>query len=187
MINRTAADWQRLQDLPALLKELPALANELGFPYYSFSYTSLANSVSTATLPPDGQQLIQAALGFRPDNQRYSNVPVLWHEKAFRGASGLWPHAYALGLRHGWIQPLYDSTTHSSLTLLRPHVSLSIAERYEKTAWVMWLGERLHLAAARDLPPLTGDHEPCVFSREAQDPAAGNRSNVSCTPETKRD
>ncbi|MFG0410035.1 hypothetical protein [Pseudomonas sp. FYR_11] len=186
MINRTVADWQRLQDLPALLKELPALANELGFPYYSFTYTSLTHSVSTANLPPDGEKLIQVALGSRPDNQRYSNVPVLWNENAFRGASSLWPHAYALGLRHGWIQPLYDSTTHSNLTLLRPHVSLSIAERYEKTAWVMWLGERLHLAATRDIPSLTGDHAPCAPSREAQDPAADSRSNASYTTETKR-
>lgn len=39
MLNRTAQDWERLRALPALLKELPAITDELGFHFYSFSCT----------------------------------------------------------------------------------------------------------------------------------------------------
>lgn len=186
MINLPMDDWQRLQDLPALLKELPALAAELGFPFYSFTYTSHTYQINATNLAREGQQLVQAALDSRPAHCRYSNVPMLWNEVAFPGAPVLWTRAHALGLRHGWIQPVHDGTSHSSLTLLRHHVSASITERYEKTAWVMWLAERLHLAATRETLLFTCDHGLCAPSRKVQDPAVDSRSNASCKQGTKR-
>ena len=171
MINRTAADWQRLQDLPALLEQLPTLAAELAFAFYSFTYSSQDHQLSAGNLPPQGTQLVQAALDLRPDTRQYSNMPVMWSENAFQSATGSWATAYALGLRYGWIQPLHDGSGHSSLTLLRPHVRLSITEHYEKAAWVMWLGERLHLAAAREAGLAEREHGP------AFNPALRNRCN----------
>ena len=171
MINRTAADWQRLQDLPALLEQLPTLVAELAFPFYSFTYSSQNHQLSAGNLPPQGTQLVQAALDLRPDTRHYSNMPVMWSENAFQSAAGSWATAYALGLRYGWIQPLHDGSGRSSLTLLRPHVRLSITEHYEKAAWVMWLGERLHLAAAREAGLAEREHGP------AFNPAQRNRCN----------
>jgi len=178
MLNRSAQDWERLCHLAALLKELPSLAEELGFRYYSFTFSSPAQSISTGNLLAGGQPLVQAALQSRPAHLRSSNIPLTWDAKAFTLMPSCWPTAQALGLRHGWIQPLHQGATRSSLALFRPHVSTSIAERYEKTAQAMWLGERLHLAALRDAQ-VNGAHAPCAPFHEAQDPAVNIRSSGS--------
>jgi hypothetical protein len=160
MLNRTAKDWQRLCHLSTLLKELPAFADELGFHYYCFAFTSPAQTINTGNLLPGGAPLVQAALEFRPAHLRRANIPLVWEAKTFAHAPFHWPEAQKLGLRHGWVQPVHQGASRSSLALLRPHVSVSINELYQKAATVMWLAERLHLAALSEAG-VTDAHAPC--------------------------
>ena len=174
MLNRTAADWERLRELPALLQELPLLAEALGFHFYSFSYTSPTHEVYASNLLSGGQRLVQAALDFRLGRHlHHANMPVLWTEASFMKRPHLWNIAQVLGLRHGWIQPLYDGVRQSSLALLRPHVSLSTMELYPKAAQAMWLGERLHHAAICSAA-VSGDQAPSSSPTAA---ANGGRSD----------
>ena len=166
MLNRTMEDWERLRDLPALLNELPSLAEELGFHYYSFAFTSTTHEVNSEHLLAGGQAIVQAALDFRPPHLQRSSIPLIWGEKAFAMAPLLWTEAKTLGLHHGWVQPLSQGATQSHLALLRPHVSLSIAELYQKAAHVMWLGERLHLAASQSDETLEYTHRPRSLARK---------------------
>ena len=164
MLDRTAQEWERLRELPALLKELPVLAEAIGFHFYSFSYTSPAHVVSSENLSPGGQAIVQAALDLRPAYLQRSDIPLLWESKTFAKAPSIWAAAQALGLCHGWVQPLHQGAIRSCLALLRPHVSMSLTECYQKAAGVMWLTERLHLAARRDAD-VNGAHTPCAPSR----------------------
>lgn len=150
MLNRTTEDWERLRELPALLKELPHLAAGLGFTFYSFRYTSPPYELHSENLLPGGRRIVQAALDFRPPYLQSSDIPLLWEPKTFAKGPALWSQAWELGLCHGWLQPVHQGVIRSCLALLRPHVSMSITELYEKAAGVMWLTERLHLAAGRD-------------------------------------
>ncbi|MFJ4346327.1 autoinducer binding domain-containing protein [Pseudomonas sp. NPDC089401] len=147
MLDRIAKEWQCLSHLSAQLKELKAFAEELGFHYYSFAFTSSAHSINPSNLLPGGDPLVQAALEFRPARLRHSSIPLVWEPKAFAQTPLHWPEAQKLGLRHGWIQPLHYGAAPSSFALLRPHVSVSINELYQKAATVMWLAKHLHLAA----------------------------------------
>ncbi|WP_336331672.1 autoinducer binding domain-containing protein [Pseudomonas putida] len=147
MLNRTAEEWQRLCHLAALLDELPALTNELGFHYYHFNFAYRKHEISAGNLLPGGDVIVQAALDFRPLHLSRSDIPLIWEPKAFAMAPVFWTEAQALNLRHGWVQPVHQGTAHSSLALLRSHVSVSINELYQKAAMVMWLAERLYLAA----------------------------------------
>lgn len=101
-------------------------------------------------LLPGGRRIVQAALDFRPPYLQSSDIPLLWEPKTFAKGPALWSQARELGLCHGWLQPVHQGVIRSCLALLRPHVSMSITELYEKAAGVMWLTERLHLAAGRD-------------------------------------
>ncbi|WP_227818892.1 hypothetical protein, partial [Klebsiella pneumoniae] len=83
MLNRTAQDWERLRALPALLKELPAITDELGFHFYSFSCTCPTHEVHAGNLPPGGERLVQTALDFRPHHRQQATVPVLWTKDVF--------------------------------------------------------------------------------------------------------
>ncbi|AGZ35951.1 LuxR family transcriptional regulator [Pseudomonas sp. VLB120] len=164
MLNRTALDWERLREPSALLEEIPALADELGFHFYSFSYSCASHEVYVGNLLPGGLRLVQAALDFRPHDRQWSHAPVLWTKDAFLKSPRWWKVAQVLGLRHGWVQPLRDGMRQSSLALLRPHVSVSTPELYQKAAQVMWLSERLHLAANQSDMTLMHTHEPCGTS-----------------------
>jgi hypothetical protein len=185
MLRRTAEDWERLRDLPALLNELPVLADELGFHFYSFSYSNPAHPASKGNLLPGGDVIVQAALDFRPTYLQRSDIPLIWEPKTFAKAPIFWSEAQELGLCHGWVQPLHQGATRSYLAVLRPHVSVSTQELYVKAASVMWLSERLHLAAL-GYAAVSGDHVPCAPSRAAQDPAVDSRSSAARTPGTKR-
>ncbi|WP_085272602.1 MULTISPECIES: autoinducer binding domain-containing protein [unclassified Pseudomonas] len=149
MLNRTAQDWERLRALPALLKVLPALADELGFHFYSFSYFCPDYEVHAGNLPSDGERLVQTALDLSPSYRQHATVPVRWTEDAFLKQPQLWKVAQKLGLRHGLIQPLHDGVRQSSLALLRPDVCLSAQELYQQAGHIRWLIERLHLAATQ--------------------------------------
>ncbi len=164
MFNRTEEDWKRLRELPALLKELPLLAESLGFHFYSFRYTGPNHEVRSGNLLLDGDVIVQAALDFRDAYLQRSDIPLIWEPKVFAKAPVFWSEAQELGLRHGWVQPLHGGATRSYLALFRPHVSLSIKECYQKAAGFMWLTERLHLAALGD-STVSADHAPCVPSR----------------------
>jgi hypothetical protein len=147
MLNRTVEEWQGLCHLAALLKELPALTDELGFHYYHFNFAYNKHETSAGNLLPGGEVIVQTALDFRPFHLCRSEIPVIWEPKTFALAPVFWTEAQALNLHHGWVQPIHQRAAHSSLALLRPHVSVSINELYQKAATVMWLAERLHLAA----------------------------------------
>lgn len=186
MFNTAAHDLAHLQELPALLKALPAFAEALGFHFYSFSYSSPAHEVYASNLLPGGRWLVQAALEARPHHDhQYPCLPVLWTDNALPGRPHLWDIAQVLGMHHGLVQPIWEGELQSSLTFLRPHVSLSTQELYQKAAQVMWLGEHLHRAAVCSAA-VSADHAPCAPSLAVQDPAAGSRSSAARTPGTRR-
>lgn len=184
MFNTAAHDLAHLQELPALLNALPAFAEALGFHFYSFSYSSPTHEVYASNLLPGGRRLVQAALEARPHHDhQYPCPPVLW--TALPGRPHLWDVAQVLGMRHGFIQPIYDGELQSSLTFLRPHVSLSTQELYQKAAQVMLLGDHLHRAAVCSAA-VSGGHTPCAPSHPVQGPAADSRSSAARTPGTRR-
>lgn len=186
MFYTAALDPAHLQELPALLKTLPTCAEALGFHFYSFSYSSPTHEIHASNLLPGGRWLVQAALEARPHHEhQYPSTPVLWREGIFAGRTNLWDIAQVLGMRHGLVQPIYEGKLQSSLTFLRPHVSLSTQELYQKAAQVMSLGEHLHRAAVCN-PAVSADHAPCAPSRAAQDPAADSRSSAARTQGTRR-
>ncbi|WP_145187438.1 MULTISPECIES: LuxR family transcriptional regulator [unclassified Pseudomonas] len=159
MLDCTAEDWPHACDFPTLLEKLPRLIHTLGFHYFHFAYVSDRRNVTEGNLLPGGAQLVQAALGTRPEHARYSNLPLLWDTQTFRRSPDRWREAHALGLRHGWIQPVRLGLASSYLAVLRPHVSVSRDELYLKSAWIMWLSERLHLAVEySDGAPDSGNH-----------------------------
>lgn len=167
MKQRTTEQWKGLSNLPALLNELPVLVEELGFRYYSFSFVSPDHEVNSGNLQPGGQTLIQTVLDSCPARHQRPALPIPWSADLFCTTPQLWAQAQTLGLCHGWIQPTYLGATHSSLTLLRPYDGISLAECYAKTAAVMWLAERLHLAATQAETSLTSTHDTCAHSRKA--------------------
>ncbi|WP_133974070.1 autoinducer binding domain-containing protein [Pseudomonas sp. JV551A1] len=186
MFNTAARDLALLHELPALLNTLPAFGEALGFHFYSFSYSSPTHEVYASNLLSGGRWLIQAALEAKPHHDhQYSCPPVLWTDKALPGRPHLWDVAQELGMRHGLIQPIYDGELQSSLTFLRPHVSLSTQELYQKAAQIMLLGDHLHRAAVCSAA-VGGGHAPSAPSHTVQGPAAGSRSSAAGTPGTRR-
>ncbi|MCO7565779.1 autoinducer binding domain-containing protein [Pseudomonas sp. S 311-6] len=146
---RTIEHWQRLSDLPAMLDALPDITKELGFRFHDFSFCSPGHHVESGNLPAGAPALIHAALELSAPHQQGSELPLFWTPEIFAATPDMWARAQAMGLTHGWVQPLHDGTARSSLALLRPDASVSAAELYEKAAIVIWVGKQLHRAAAQ--------------------------------------
>ncbi|WP_165957346.1 autoinducer binding domain-containing protein [Pseudomonas sp. H9] len=151
MKNWTAVQHQHLLELPALLEHLPLLIKDLGFCFYAYTFICPTQRDNKTNYPAGWLNHCEKH-GHTPHEPidahcRSSSLPLLWTAQTFRSAPEHWEIAQACGLRHGWTQPLHDRSSRSSLSIVRPHVSVSIQELYEKAALVMWLGELLHRAS----------------------------------------
>ncbi|WP_442107937.1 autoinducer binding domain-containing protein [Pseudomonas sp. NUPR-001] len=153
MKNWTALQRQRLIELPDLLDYLPLLIKDLGFCFYAYTFIHPCQQDSTTNYPARWLAHCERH-GHSPHEPidahcRTSRLPLLWTANTFHNSPESWAAAQECGLRHGWVQPLHDQQSRSSLSILRPHVCISTQELYEKAAQVMWLGEQLHRASMR--------------------------------------
>ncbi len=164
MNYRTHAQWQRLADWPHLLDSLPSLINELGFRFYAFTFVSPTQRENITNYPARWLEYYDlrgyAALDPVPVHCQTSSLPLPWLASTFDKTPEIWTEAQACGLCHGWVQPIHDEHTRSSLSVVRPHVSVSTQELYEKAAQVMWLGELLHRASTHFFARPNHDHRP---------------------------
>ncbi|AIL62192.1 autoinducer binding domain-containing protein [Pseudomonas alkylphenolica] len=146
MKNRTAAQPQRLLD------NLPLLVKKLGFDYYAFTFISPDQQTYTTNYPASWLEHYNrcgyAARDPIPALCQTSSLPLLWAAETFDSAEDIWIAAQAYDLHHGWVQPIHSQQTRSSLSVLRPHTSVSREEFYAKAEQVMLLGAQLHQAAA---------------------------------------
>ncbi|WP_191831830.1 autoinducer binding domain-containing protein [Pseudomonas fluorescens] len=146
MKNWTAAQLQ------CLLDNLPLLLEKLGFHYYAFTFISPDQHTYTTNYPISWLEHYNrcgyADLDPVPAHCKTSSLPLLWEAETFDSTPDIWIAAQAYDLHHGWVQPLHSQQTRSSLSVLRPHTSVSREEFYAKAEQVMLLGAQLHQAAA---------------------------------------
>lgn len=146
----TSAHRHPAVDLPDLLDSLPMQIEALGFRFYTFTFTSDHHRDVITNYPARWIEHYDrhgyAAIDPVALHCKASSFPLLWHEQTYSSTPEIWAEAQACGLSHGWVQPNHDQQTHSSLSVVRPHVSVSTQELYEKAHLVMQLGEQLHTA-----------------------------------------
>jgi len=145
MKNRTAAQPQRLLD------NLPLLIEKLGFHYYAFTFIGSDQHTYTTNYPASWLEHYNrcgySAQDPVPAHCQTSSFPLLWDAETFDSTPEIWIAAQAYDLHHGWVQPIHSQQTRSSLSVLRPHASVSREEFYAKAEQVMLLGAQLHRAA----------------------------------------
>ncbi|MGH8439725.1 MAG: autoinducer binding domain-containing protein [Pseudomonas sp.] len=140
-----------------MLDNLPLLIEKLGFHYYAFTFISPDQHTYTTNYPASWLEHYNrcgyAVLDPVPAHCRTSSLPLLWAAETFDSTPEIWIAAQAYNLHHGWVQPTHIQQTRSSLSVLRPHASVSCQEFYAKAAQVMWLGGQLHRALTYFPPP----------------------------------
>lgn len=150
MKNRTSAHWHSRLDFPQLLDNLPMHIEAMGFRFYAFRFISSSHRDIITNYPARWIEHYDrhgyAAIDPVALHCKTSSFPLLWHAQTYSRTPEIWAEAQACGLCHGWVQPIHDQQAHSSLSVVRPHVSVSTQELYEKAHQVMQLGEQLHSA-----------------------------------------
>ncbi|WP_158262101.1 autoinducer binding domain-containing protein [Pseudomonas sp. BBP2017] len=158
-------------DLPHLLDSLPLLIEELGFHFYAFAFISPTRCEKPTPYPcppsnyPDHwfkhyNLHSYAAFDPVPIHCQTSSFPLPWNAATFNNTPEIWTEARAHGLNHGWVQPIHHEQARSHLSVIRPHVSVTPQEFYQKAAQVMWLGELLHRASSDYFADHKDDHRP---------------------------
>ncbi len=143
---------------------------ELGFQYCSFTMSSQLNVFQTKPIqinnyPNEWSRLYQQAHFFDVDpivaHCKRCVLPIVWDQKAFETAPGLWSMAQSFGVHLAWTQPVHDfQGVYSMLTLGRSTGEVTPLELYEKAGQVLWLCHAMHAAVAQKYADTTSAHSP---------------------------
>jgi DNA-binding CsgD family transcriptional regulator len=148
--------------------------HELGFQYCSFTMSSQLPNNSTKPIQinnyPNGwSNLYQQAHFFDVDpvvaHCKRCVLPIVWEEKTFSAAPGLWSLAQSFGVHQAWTQPVHDfQGVYSMLTLGRSTGEVSPQELYEKAGNVLWLCHAMHAAVAQQYADKSSARAPCTLT-----------------------
>ncbi|MGH8808277.1 MAG: autoinducer binding domain-containing protein [Noviherbaspirillum sp.] len=99
-----------------------------------------------------------------------STLPIVWSNRLFESAQGMWEDARGHGLRFGWAQASRDASgAVGLLTLARSAEQLTAAELAENQARMSWLTQYAHAAMARLLTPkLAPETQVVLTAREKE-------------------
>ena len=133
--------------------------HELGFQYCSFTMSSQQPNNETKPIhisnyPKGWNNLYKQAHFFDVDpivaHCKRCVLPIVWEEKTFGTAPGLWSLAQSFGVHQAWTQPVHDfQGVYSMLTLGRGSGQVSPQEFYEKAGNVLWLCHTMHAVVAQ--------------------------------------
>lgn len=132
---------------------------ELDFQYCSFTMSSqvpnnVTKPIQINNYPNGWNNLYQQAHFFEVDpvvaHCKRCVLPIVWEEKTFGTAPGLWSLAQSFGVHQAWTQPVHDfQGVYSMLTLGRGCGEVSPQELYEKAGNVLWLCHAMHAVVAQ--------------------------------------
>ena len=147
---------------------------QLGFEYCSFTMSSQRPNSKTKPIQinnyPNGwSNLYQQAHFFDVDpvvaHCKRCVLPIVWEEKAFKAAPGLWSLAQSFGVHRALTQPVHDfQGVYSMLTLGRSTGEISPQELYEKAGNVLWLCHVMHAAVAQQYADKSSVKAPCTLT-----------------------
>ncbi|AWM94413.1 LuxR family transcriptional regulator [Pseudomonas sp. 31-12] len=154
------------------------LVQDLGFKFCAFSITSHSRGPHFERVNlnnyPSEWNVKYAQSHFSDEDPilahcKRSTLPILWEEKIYSKAPGLWQAQKKLGLQHGWSQSFHDDKgLCSMLSLARSDSPITPYELYENLGYAMFISQQLHGLVAQNLPSRIPHSCPVLSTRELE-------------------